>query len=175
MQPVNHARANRSELPRHRRSRAYLRGCLTPLVQFKFKLRAGIAELRQELERRARGPSGRRLADACCPSVVEKVPHFATECHHHGQFRDALWDKLHGVSPTAAAVLRGLPAEAQAARLLSDVADSGADAESAAALRLAGDDFVEHLRRQLKGRLHPDRPLRARVLSDAEVAALFAE
>ena len=152
--------------------RAYLRGCLTPLVQFKFKLRAGVAELRQELERRARGSRGKRPQDACCPhcpGVVETVSHFVAECYWHGEYRRRLWESLHGVNPTAAATLLGLPAERQAACLLSVVVNSSVDSDTAVALRREADQFLERLRGRLKGRLRPT------VVSDARIAALFAE
>ena len=147
--------------PRLRMPKTYLRGCLTPLVQFRFKLRAGVAELRQELERRARGSHERQLVQACCPGcpgVVESVTHFVAECPLHGQVLDALWDQLHGMSPATAAVRRGFPAEAQAARLLSDVVVTGVGDDVAAALRPVLGEFVDQLRRHLRRRLHPRRP-----------------
>ena len=166
--------------PRSRMPKVYLRGCLTPLVQARFKLRAVVAELRQELERRARGSRERQLVQACCPGcpgVVESVTHFVVECPLYSQVRNALWDQLHGVSPAIAAVLRGFPAQAQAARLQSDVVDTGVGDDVAAALHPVQDEFVDQHRRHLTRRLHPRRPRRSRdrIVSDAELRAIFAE
>ena len=158
--------------PRPRAPRLYLRGCLTPLVQFKFKLRAGVAELRQELERRARGRRGKRPQAACCPDCpgqVESVSHFVAECHGHDDIRVQLWERLQGVSPACAITILGLPADQQAARLLSDVVDPSVHKDTAAALRLVVEGFVEQLRGRLKDRLHPV------IVDDAVIAALFAE
>ena len=158
--------------PRVLSPKAYLRGPLTPLVRFKFKLRAGVAELRQELERRARGVRGKRLSAACCPycpGVVETVAHFIVDCPWNSQPRDQFWETLQGVNPDAAATLRGLPADGQAARLLSDVVDPSVDTDTAATLRHVVDGFIEKLRIRLNRRLHPV------IVDDAVIAALFAE
>jgi len=106
--------------------KSYLAGCLTPAKRLKFKLRAGVAEVQQEQERRARhqhlSESQAAELSQCpfCPGVAESVTHFLVECSAYQHLRFALWAELEGLIPVTAVVLYGLMPEVLAAHMLAD-------------------------------------------------------
>ena len=103
----------------------YLKGCFTAAKRLKFNLRAGIAELNEEIERKTRGNRSLNAiaVKSCpfCPGMTESQTHFIVTCSQYDAGRVALWENLQGVIPiTTVESLKRLPAQKLAAQLLSD-------------------------------------------------------
>jgi hypothetical protein len=102
----------------------YLRGCLTPAIRNKFRLRAGNLDLQQELERRSRNhrSSSSEVApvtNTChfCPSIVENPVHFMVICPQYQTLRERMYSTL----PTILSnTLQSLPPLQLATQLLAD-------------------------------------------------------
>ena len=122
------------------------KGNLTAPKRLKFSLRAGVAELQEEIERKSRGNRTRNTpgVKSCpfCPSMIENQAHFIVSCPQYDVRRAMLWEKLQGVIPiTTVTSLKHLPAQQLAAQLLADtvggsglLAQSGGDLTAAALL-----------------------------------------
>ena len=121
-------------------------GNLTAPKRLKFSLRAGVAELQEEIERKSRGNRTRNTpgVKSCpfCPSMIENQAHFIVSCPQYDVRRTMLWEKLQGVIPiTTVTSLKHLPAQQLAAQLLADtvggsglLSQSGGDLTAAALL-----------------------------------------
>ena len=88
-------------------------------------LLAGVAELREEIERKTRGNRtfNATAVESCsfCPGMTESHTHFIVLCSQYDAGRTAPWMELLGVIPmTTVEALKCLPAQQLAAQLLSD-------------------------------------------------------